>query len=135
MAASEAEVVKLKKEKHLETINAFLIRSYKTTNRGYERHNDEVTVLLDEGFRETPALSTSQSKLFKSRSEDKYYYYKRNIVENDLKIEELEPRGRFYSTVLARRDIPMDLMTMVKLEKCPKVLKTSPPTLPNMTFK
>ena len=134
MAASEAEVVNLKKEKNLETINSFLIRSYKTTNRGYERLTDEVTALLNEGFPEAPEQSTSQSKLFKSRSEDKYYQRMKNIVENDLKIEELEPRGRFYSTVLARRDIPMDLMTMVNAENRPKI-KPSLPTLPNMTFK
>ena len=114
MEASDA-VVPFKKEKNLETVNAFLIRSYQkpynpnavsTQIKAYEKLSDEVAGLLNEGCEEQTTVQGQphpDTQVFRMRPGRLVMYNStRSSLENDLSVTDLEPRGRFYTTVLAK---------------------------------
>ena len=116
MEASDA-VVPFKKEKNLETVNAFLIRSYQkpynpnavsTQIKAYEKLSDEVAGLLNEGCEEQTTVQGQphpDTQVFRMRPGRLVMYNStRSSLENDLSVTDLEPRGRFYTTVLAKEE-------------------------------
>ena len=114
MDASDS-VVPLKTEKNMETVNSFLIRSYNPNTvavssakiKNYDKLGDEVTTYLGEGSDENTFKSSLQgpqeAQVFRIRP-GKLIMYNTGTrsLESDLAVTDLEPRGRFYTTVLAK---------------------------------
>ena len=113
MDASDS-VVPLKTEKNMETVNSFLIRSYNPNTvavsakiKSYDKLGDEVTTYLGAGSDENTFKKSLQGpqegQVFKMRP-GKLIMYNTGTrsLESDLAVTDLEPRGRFYTTVLAK---------------------------------
>ena len=113
MDASDS-VVPLKTEKNMETVNSFLIRSYNPNTvavsakvKSYDKLGDEVTSYLGAGSDENTFKKSLQGpqegQVFKMRP-GKLIMYNTGTrsLESDLAVTDLEPRGRFYTTVLAK---------------------------------
>lgn len=95
-------VVPLKAEKNMETVNSFLIRSYNSNTVAVSANTNYYGEGSDENISK-PSQGPPAAQVFKMRP-GKLILHNAGTrsLEGDLAVTDLEPRGRFYTTVMAK---------------------------------